>query len=374
MKVPGYLGSLLCVLLCLSGCQKDNEINTAAIRAVAPVITPPVNSNWQLTQPAGDENTFLFRLGWSKSRFLSIGGDYVPVDSVTYEVEADLSANNFSKAKVLASTAKLYTDIYTLQLNELVHSLLGKESNEVQNLSLRVKIKTAVADSVYSEPVTLVVRPYIYVEPPVVPDAPKFIYIIGDMNQWNPNNHDFIMFRDNNDGADGKYTYTGNFGTGVYLKFCAEEFLGGFANMYCAADGGKLEFGDTGAFYIAGYKTVTIDIINMTWKIEPYDAGNAKNYDIVGPIGGFCNWDNEPAMTPSAFDKHQWRINQAFTGSTACKFRGDRNWTNNWGGGELDIPFGKAVFDGPGATVQEAGTYTIYFNDLTGHYVIKKDN
>ncbi|KAA8486258.1 hypothetical protein F1649_01315 [Arcticibacter tournemirensis] len=105
MKVPGYLGSLLCVLLCLSGCQKDNEINTAAIRAVAPVITPPVNSNWQLTQPAGDENTFLFRLGWSKSRFLSIGGDYVPVDSVTYEVEADLSANNFSKAKVLASTA-----------------------------------------------------------------------------------------------------------------------------------------------------------------------------------------------------------------------------------------------------------------------------
>lgn len=181
------------------------------------------------------------------------------------------------------------------------------------------------------------------------------------------------MYRNDNNPESGVYTYTGNFGAGSYFKFCGEEYLGSYDNMYCAGTDGVLDFGDKGAFYIEGYATVTIDIINMTWKIEPYDASEIKTYSMMGPIGDFCAWDNEPLMDASSYDSHQWNGVFTFDNSTTVKFRGDRDWGGkNWGGAQpADIPFGQGIFDGPGATAP-AGTYRIYFNDITGHYVIKK--
>ncbi|WP_165045513.1 SusE domain-containing protein [Dysgonomonas sp. ZJ709] len=376
MKKIKYIISLLCVLTLMSACNDDES--TSNISTTEPVLNSLVSNEWILIQPEIDQNPFLFRLNWTKARFFDQSGEALYADNVQYDIEADLSDNNFSKPIVLVSTTKLFADIYTQQFNTAIAQMLGVESKTVQNINIRVKTSGGSGESVYSEALTLVVTPYIYVAPVPDPESSKHIYIIGDMNGWNPNNTDFIMYRNSNDVEDGVYTYTGYFANGnegAYFKFCAEEFLGGYNNMYCAGEGGKLEFGDTGAFYAGpGYYTVTIDIINMTWTLTPYDASAAKNYTTMGPIGGFCGWDNEPLMTKSAYDPHQWHIAYLFESGTACKFRGNKDWANNWGGGEFDIPYGKGVFDGGGASINEPGLYDIYFNDLTAHYIIKIRN
>lgn len=369
---------IICLMFCITAlmaCDND-ESYSSEFKVTPAVINTPAQTNWTLTQPEGDNNPFLFRLNWSKARFSYESGEVAYADSVTYEVEADLLGNEFASSVVIASTQQLYTDLYTLPLNEAITQITGKETNEAQNVEIRVKVSYTGGEAAYSSPITLVVTPYIYQAPPTKLDKLSYIYIIGDMNGWDTTNKDFMMYRNSSDLTDGVYTYTGYFAKGAegcYFKFCAEENMGGYDKMYCAGADGVLKFGDEGAFFVdPGYYTVSIDLINMTWTIASYDASNAKSYTKIGPIGEFCNWDNEPALTASTFDAHQWSGVITFTTSTTCKFRGNNDWANNWGGKAAEYPYGKAIFDGPGASVGDAGDYEIRFNDLTGNYIIRK--
>ena len=47
------------------------------------------------------------------------------------------------------------------------------------------------------------------------------------------------------------------------------------------------------------------------------------------------------------------------------KFAADEGWTYNWGAEEF--PYGIGVQNGLNIPVK-AGTYDVFFNDLTGHY------
>ncbi|MFV0537267.1 MAG: SusE domain-containing protein [Dysgonomonas sp.] len=364
MRKLQYIFTLFCMLAFLPACSNDDD-NTGEPTALSSKIADFDVTNYSLPEAKEGVNPYLFRMNWTKSRFFAASGEPVFVEGINYEVEADLVDNNFSKAVTVVSTKNLYTDIYTETLRQLLVSLVGEENEDTQTISLRVKA-TGNDLTVYSDPVLLVITPFVPIK-----EVPN-VFIIGDMNGWNNGSTDFIMFRNDNNVESGVYTYTGNFGAGCWLKFCGEQYLGSYDNLYSAGANGVLELGkDKGAFYIEGFATITIDIVNMTWKIEAYDASAAKSYTGVGPIGDFCAWDNEPLMSASTFDPHQWNGVFTFDNSTTVKFRGDRNWANNWGAQAADIPFGKAVFDGPGATAP-AGKYRIYFNDLTGHYVIKK--
>jgi len=354
----------------MSACSDDDD-NPGAVVTTAPQITPLANDTWVLSQPAEGEDPFLFRINWTKARFSYESGGVAYVNEANYEIEADLFEGDFSNPYILETTSGLYADLYTLKLNDMMKTLLGKEDDQPYDVKLRVKASYEGGQPTYSQAISLSVTPYIYREAPVLFD--KFVYMIGDMNGWDTRNTDFIMFRNDNDANNGIFTYTGYFSEeGSWLKFCAEEYMGSYDNMYCAGENGVLILGDAGAFFIEGFATVTIDIINMTWKIEAYDAAEAKSYEKIGPIGEFCNWDNEPALTKSAFDGHQWHGTVTFESSTTCKFRGNNNWPDNWGGTAVDLPYGKGFVDGPGATISDPGEYHIYFNDLTGHYVIKK--
>ncbi len=363
MKKIQYIFTLFCMLAFLPACS-DDDSNVGQPSSTASVISSLEATDYSLPEAKEGKNPYLFRMNWTKTKFFAGYGTPEFVDNITYEIEADLVDNNYSSPKVVASTTSLYSDVYTETLRSLFNDLAGADNEETQTISIRIKA-TGNNTVVYSEPILIVVTPFVAIK------EPPYVYIIGDMNGWDPNNTNYIMFRNDNDPNNGVYTYTGNFGKGSYFKFCGEQYLGGYDNMYCAGENGVLEFGDKGAFYIEGYATITIDIANMKWTITPYDASGAKTYDTLGPIGDFCAWDNEPLMDVSAFDSHQWNGTFTFDNSTTVKFRGNRDWSNNWGAQPTDLPFGHAVFDGPGASVP-AGKYRIYFNDLSGHYAIKK--
>ena len=366
MKNFKIISSFL-LFLCFIGCTTDYRTDDTGLKMTPPAINALSKTEWQLTKPAIHENPLVFRLSWSKTRFNYDNGNYILAGDVKYEVQLDLTANNFEKAKIIAKTSELYTDVFTVDLKALIDELKGEEIITPQNISVRIKSISQKGES-FSEPLNLTISTYFNIDPAV-----KNIFIIGDMNGWDNKSKDYIAFRNSNNYDDGSYTYTGYFPKETYFKFCAEEYLGSYLNLYCAGAGGKLEFGDLGAFYVGkGYHTINIDIKKNTWEILDPAITSPKIYNELGPIGGFCNWDNEPLMTKSSFDPHQWKITYDFTSSSALKFRGNKDWGNNWGGTDKDIPYGKGVFDGPGATVQTTGKYDIYFNDLSNNYAIIK--
>lgn len=314
----------------------------------------------------------LFTISWSKTEFYLDGNDQAAAAGpVNYTVEVARANTNFEQPVVLASTAELSATIETASFNNLLKSQFQAQSSSPLSLEFRVITRYGLNSAK-----TILSGNTIFLNATVfeASDVMQPVYLVGDMNGWNNTNTDYILFRDGNDGNNRIYTYTGWLGAGIYFKFLPQESLGTF-KMYCRSNETQLEYAtlEGGAFYNEneGFYTITLNLNDMTYTIVPYTGSTSKTYSKIGPIGEFTNWDNEPAMTKTSYDPHQWHGTFTFNSSTTCKFRGDNNWANNWGGSAGDIPWGLAIFDGPGAAVP-AGTYRIYFNDLTGRYAILK--
>lgn len=361
-----YIGVFL-VLLSVFSCEREYEEPRGSVRGTAPVFNTLASSEWNLSRPSEGEDPFVVRVGWSPVKYAYENSEYIHPKEVSYTLEMDLLDGDFSNPQIVAETTGLYHDFHTRELKELTDALIGEDSGETRNYHLRVRASSSEGE-VISEPLLVSIQSFLLVDPTI-----KSVFLIGDMNGWDASNTDYLLFRNSNDYTDGVYTYTGYFSKPTYFKMVAEEYLGGYENMYCAGENGTLLLGDFGAFYVeAGYHTITIDIKQNTWRIEDFDGEGKEVFNTLGPIGGFSGWDNEPHMTQSTFDPHQWRLTYEFTEPTAVKFRANHDWSKNWGAGDKDIPYGLSYFDGPGASLNDVGVYDIYFNDLTGHYALIK--
>ena len=72
---------------------------------------------------------------------------------------------------------------------------------------------------------------------------------------------------------------------------------------YVESDGGALHNAT------AGYKTITINLKELSYTVEDYDISGAKVWGSIGLIGEFCGWDNEPLMTRFSVDNsHLWKM------------------------------------------------------------------
>lgn len=93
-------------------------------------------------------------------------------------------------------------------------------------------------------------------------------------------------------------------------------------------------------------------------------------YSSMSIIGSFSNW-TDVDMTQVEGVKHSWYITKTFTEDTELKFRGNHEWTYNWGA--ESFPYGQGVKDSNNIQVK-AGTYAIFFNDITGDYLFLDAN
>lgn len=328
-------------------------------------------STFTLSEPQNNQNPLLFTASWTSTQFY-LSGDVNPgaASPITYVLQIDKAGNEFANPFTLFSTNKLVANVFTKDINQILLNNLKLEAGTPVDLELRI-LAYYGENQLHSLPSENVLKITISPYKPV--DVIPAVYLIGDMNGWNNTSTDFIMYRSSNSKDDYTYTYTGKLAANTYYKFIPEESLGTY-KAYCRKDDATMTYEESsgGAFYNQDerYVTINLDTKNLTYSIVDYDATTAKNYSTIGPIGGFCNWDNEPPMSKSSYDAHQWSGSFKIDVSTALKFRGDKNWANNWGANAEEFPYGKAVFDGPGANIAVPATYKIYFNDLTGHYVI----
>lgn len=355
------------LLIGLSGCSKHDD---------TPMLTNVKNSVMDMlpfqsvTLEEAKAEEVLLAISWSATELYLDGSQQsAAAGPISYTVEVARAGTDFESPETLAVTTGLAVELTTDELNNLLKGTFFAQASAPIDLEFRVLARYG-----QNIPTPVISGNTLFLTVTVfeAADVMQPLYLVGDMNGWDNTNTDYIVYRTDNDGNNRTYTYTGRLGAGIYFKFVPEESLGTY-KMYCRADemGLVYETLEGGAFYneVEGYYTVTLDLNAMTYTIEPYTGPTDRTYGKIGPIGDFSGWDNEPPMMKTAYDPHQWHGVFTFDNGTTVKFRGDNDWGNNWGAGSADLPWGAAVFDGPGAAVS-AGTYRIYFNDLTGRYVI----
>ena len=203
-------------------------------------------------------------------------------------------------------------------------------------------------------------------------------YVYGAVQGWN------------NDPATGKtcafypstatqQSYTTKW-TGAWdLKFWASDGWGNDGKAYGSqvdgdsSESGKI-VGDGAAQAISapseGYYTFTIDMSTMTYTWTMCSDQNPAEYASVGISGDITGWADNADIVMTQVTPHNWYVKTTVAADGGLKFRVDGKWDTNWGSGAniADQSYGTCTAGGDNITVP-AGTYSIYFNDITMQYV-----
>ncbi|MGN0230082.1 MAG: DUF5115 domain-containing protein [Muribaculaceae bacterium] len=175
-------------------------------------------------------------------------------------------------------------------------------------------------------------------------------------------------------------SYTAYF-TGAYdVKIWKSDFFSDWDNIIGAGNGdnsvtGSLVTVEPGAFSSpeAGYYTVKADFASMTYEWVKLGNQSPTEYTYISLAGDFNSWGNTDMTKVANNNTHNWYIsNLEIAEDTKFKFKADHDWAVNWGS---DVDLTKTYF-GTGAQngadmVLPAGTYNIYFNDITGQFVVE---
>lgn len=148
------------------------------------------------------------------------------------------------------------------------------------------------------------------------------------------------------------------------------------------AESGTVIQGNKENFFVspsAKFYTFTVDLEKMTYEWKLLDDQNPASYTNISLIGVNGKWSDGDDIDLTVVDrnKHNWYLRYTFTADTQLKFRANHGWTMNWGYGSNDGDWKAnedwAKFCTPDAKNISitAGTYDIYFCDITGaaHFV-----
>jgi len=113
----------------------------------------------------------------------------------------------------------------------------------------------------------------------------------------------------------------------------------------------------------AGYYNFTINFRTNTFSFAPFDVTSAQNFSSMTIQGSASS---TTAMTQSAFDSHLWFANSVPLTPGDLQFI--TNTSSVWAGSTSFS--GTATLNGGNIPVIVQDEYDIWFNDLTGHYIL----
>lgn len=326
----------------------------------------------------------------------------------TYQVQ--ISANNtwtkdiqdgeVDAHKKSVGDYKTFSQEYTTTKAELLSADIATALEQITHYApntvpatqkVYVRVRAAFAgDTIFSNTITVNVAPY-YVE--LKDAAPAEWYLIGSCignGTWNNNGAANVgssmvplymidgQEYDRKTGT-GKISYTEFFPADGQFKLVKnpgswdkqidyDKFTNVSGNSrYDKSSDGNL------IIKTAGYYTVTVDTKNETASIEPY-TGTPTQHAAVFLAGEYNSWNvtsagMSPVSTFTGAENHNWTTTVTFNTDGEFKFS---DGTVYWGGS--DFPYGTASTIG-GKNKCSAGTYTVFFNDITGQfYFIAADN
>ena len=87
--------------------------------------------------------------------------------------------------------------------------------------------------------------------------------------------------------------------------------------------------------------------------------------------GSFNGWSDTPMTACSTdWENHDWYITHTFAAGDEVKVKQADSWDYNKGGSFVNYSQGMYVYgesNGANLVIAEAGTYMIFFNDITGY-------
>lgn len=369
LLVPAFA---LAVVPFFASCSEDRDDN--------PTLRQPAG-NLTLTAPAGSETTTYDLLNTESLAVTSTAPDYGFSAQILYQIQVSLT-EDFATSRTLGNVNQTYSSTNATpevsfecrELNDSIVSLYQAANggaNPTQDpMTAYIRVQASVSGSntayVYSNPVALSVIAQ-YVE-----TTPDLYYIVGAMNSWDANTNHLLY-----PTSTTVYSYTTQWTGDGNFKFWLDSEIGNWDVAYgCATDGdnsasGALVNSGSGAIVVptkGEYYTFTADIENMTYTWTRLENQKPATYSTVGLIGVGNDWDNDIVMTEVA--PHNWYVNTTITADCEVKFRADNAWTISWGSGMdlADQNYGTADINGGNMKIA-AGTYDIYFNDITTEYV-----
>ena len=197
-------------------------------------------------------------------------------------------------------------------------------------------------------------------------------YMVGGLQGWSDKNKTCMFYPQ----GSGVYSYTSNWSVGKdNLKIWDEDSFGNWDVAYGSVkDGaqdasGALVNSGAGAFKAPTneYYTLTINMGAKTYTWTKLDNQSPTEYTKIGLIGGFNNWGSDYELTQVA--PHNWNVTFTQTTTGELKFRANGGWDVNWGTKQNigEKYYGTGTNGGDNITVP-AGTYNVFFNDITGEF------
>lgn len=378
---------LLSIALVFTACEDDRDSNPTLVQPTGFVLNNPANTNVDLTRSESIHFT------WTQPDY---GGWPAAVD-YQFEVsptndwsvsasEAALDDSGELKATYDPVRVILASCSGDLNAAELAKSLVRIHNwtedsviPEVMTIYLRLTASTPGAETVYSNVVSMNVKPY-YIDPTEA--VYEVWYLIGDCigdGSWKNEDMNDVgvsilpMYpaydKDNNNKFLPGAMYIGYFPAGAGFKLIKEP--GSFDQQW-GADGDSyvMNMGSSDNITVAedGYYKIWYNCATMKLTIEKYEE-EPGIYSMISMPGEYQGWDpTQNLMNPfmATDTNHDWLLkNLEIDSDTELKFAADGAWTVNWGGAEF--PYGLGVQDGSNIPVL-AGKYDVYFNDILGTY------
>jgi hypothetical protein len=357
IKRTSILSILGLVLLFFNACDDTSEMYNIST-PTAPVLSELTTTNLELD--AVNTNNPAITLNWKSAtygqqaavnyaiQFSSDEGFTSPVTSATITGQNALTLS-VSEVNAAAGVAGLNPFEWST-LHARVVSSLGTQGSEPAN----------------SNTITLSVYPYYNY-------TFNDYYLVGNAvsSNWNNNDNNPGLFRDASDS--NKFYYTGYFGAG---EFKVLEVKGLWQPQWGTNDTSTIEVNpgggsDPGSFpnnnlpmQTAGYYEFSIDFASKTFTFEPYTEAGSAVFTGMSIQGSAT--EGLTAVNQLGFDQHIWYLNGVHLVPGNVEFV--TNTSAIWGS---DTSFsGTATENGGSIPVIVEDDYDVWFNDLTGRYIL----
>lgn len=207
--------------------------------------------------------------------------------------------------------------------------------------------------------------------------APEY-YLVGALQSWSDQNMSCLMTAETAMVQNFTTKWTGD----ANMKIWLGSDFGKWDNAFGSASGdgvntaeGKLKAGggaivcpEKGAYY-----TFTADFSTMTYKWTKLANQNPTEFKYVSLIGVGGKWNEGDDIDLEQVAPHNWYLAKQEIPAGGLKIRADHKWRDdgNWGfaEGQKYESKGTLITSGGSSNISvPAGTYNIYFNDITGAY------
>lgn len=207
--------------------------------------------------------------------------------------------------------------------------------------------------------------------------SPEY-YLVGALQSWSDENMSCLMTAETAMVQNFTTKWTGD----ANLKIWLGSDFGKWDNAFGSASGdgesaaeGKLK-ANGGAIVCPekdAYYTFTADFSTMTYKWTKLANQNPTEFEYVGLIGVGGKWSDGDDIDLKQVAPHNWYLAKQEIPAGGLKIRADHKWRDdgNWGFAEGQNYENKGTLitsGGSGNIPVPAGTYNIYFNDITGAY------